>query len=524
MKKGKELARLDQTKIEKKLLPEITIEEERYDLEKDDALIKYEFNMIELPFFTKDDRIGKNVAKKYNFTDDSFMEVAPSYLPESGQKIPQEFDEKIFYAILRLYYRHEVKKIKTTIYELLALAGMGEDSMGMMYGRARESILRLQGTSIICKNILYDAEKRKRLTDARHVRILQSARIVKMDSLDEKERNEMSAKKSVKEVVIIELSDFIEQNIAAKGYLSYDAEKLIEIDNGTARKMYLLIEKWRGWEKTDVIRRSCRFLASRIPLSWEDKNISGTIRVIERAAKELKTRGLIGDYQLVREGKTKNTEVLFFFEGATTTARILALWRQHAQQSVETGHEGLQITGVEYDERQVTIFDAAPTSETTNGKATAETEESALIELLPKEARTKNILSLVSTYYRQHGREYMLSNIEYCVKNARDFGDMFPSALQKDYGEKLRLAQSVADEANREERERRFKEKESLAEGVQKRKAFELWWKSLGEKKKAEVDRQAKQMAQDQAVSESMMDLAMTVFRRAIYDKQYSGN
>ena len=336
MKKGKELLRLDQTKIEKKLLPEITIEEERYDLEKDDALIKYEFNMIELPFFTKDDRIGKNVAKKYNFTDDSFMEVAPSYLPESGQKIPQEFDEKIFYAILRLYYRHEVKKIKTTIYELLALAGMGEDSMGMMYGRARESILRLQGTSIICKNILYDAEKRKRLTDARHVRILQSARIVKMDSLDEKERNEMSAKKSVKEVVIIELSDFIEQNIAAKGYLSYDAEKLIEIDNGTARKMYLLIEKWRGWEKTDVIRRSCRFLASRIPLSWEDKNISGTIRVIERAAKELKTRGLIGDYQLVREGKTKNTEVLFFFEGATTTARILALWRQHAQQSVET--------------------------------------------------------------------------------------------------------------------------------------------------------------------------------------------
>ncbi|HNT27153.1 MAG TPA: replication initiator protein A [bacterium] len=502
-------------KAESIKIPKIVVEEERYNLEKDDSLIKYEFNFIELPFFTKDDRIGKNVSKKYSFSGTSYMQVTPSQEEESGHKIPQDFDEKIFYAILRLYRRYNRKRIVTTIYELLELAGAGVSTKD--YDRVKESIFRLQGTSIKCSNILYNAEDRKRMSDTQLLKILQYARIVKVEDISAKDRADYKEriKANMKEVVVVELSDFIERNILAKGYLNYDAEKLIDIANATARKMYLLIEKWRGWEKSDIIRRSCRFLASRIPLSWEDKNVSGSIKSIEKAAQELKIKGLIGDYQLSRAGGVKDTEIIFFFEGATASARAQAIRKRNEEQIQETGHEGIQILDVTYDERQSTIFDSNGTAKDPD-LLNEPSELAALIELVPAVSRTKSLQALIARYLKEKGGEYVSSNIEYCRKNARDFGGMLPGALQKDFGEGIRLARA----AEEQERSVKKRAREQASNTEQERLAFEEWWRGLTDKEKAEVDIRAAEMAEAAGLSKTVMGLATVANRVKVYKER----
>lgn len=506
-------------KAESIKLPKIVVEEERYNLEKDDSLIKYEFNFIELPFFTKDDRIGKNVSKKYSFSGTSYMQVTPSQEEESGHKIPQDFDEKIFYAILRLYRRYDRKRIVTTIYELLELAGAGVSTKD--YDRVKESIFRLQGTSIKCSNILYNAEDRKRMSDTQLIKILQYARIVKVEDISARDRADYKEriKANMKEVVIVELSDFIERNILSKGYLNYDAEKLIDIANATARKMYLLIEKWRGWEKSDTIRRSCRFIASRIPLSWEDKNVSGSIKSIEKAAQELKTKGLIGDFQLSRSGGVKDTDIIFFFEGATASARAQAIRKRNEEQIQETGHEGIQILDVTYDDRQATIFDAKAEpkdSPPLDGPA----ELTGLMDLIPAVSRTKSIQALVARYLKEKGAEYVSSNIEYCRKNARDFGGMLPSALLKDFGEGIRLSRTADEQAKELLRAKKLKEKEKESAADRERQAFDEWYKKLSEKEKAAVDARAAEMAEAAGLSQKVMGVAIVANRVKVFEER----
>ena len=92
-------------------LLKITTESIDYDLDSDKELetnaelIKYEFNMIELPFFSKDKNVRDGVAKQYTFSNkkNQYLKVIPSGDPSLiSNKIPQEFDEKIFYGILKL--------------------------------------------------------------------------------------------------------------------------------------------------------------------------------------------------------------------------------------------------------------------------------------------------------------------------------------------------------------------------------------------------------------------------------------
>ena len=302
--------------------------------------IKYEFNMIELPLFWRDNLIIKNMAKRYNYNEGLFLEIAPSADPESGEKIPQEYDEKVFIAIMRLFNR-QGRKIETTIPELMALAGVKIKSMDVMYARTRESLLRLEGSSIKGKGLLYDADKGNRIDAVEDLRVLKSLLFIGAESFSEKTLAKFSSPqgRKIKEVVFLELSDLLVKNIEKKGYLNFDVEKLLGIENGTARKIYLLIEKWRGWEKTDSLKRSCRMLAGRIPLSWEDKSVSGTLKVIERAAQELKKKGIIAGYRMTSEKLVKDTEIEFIFKEAKKESR-------------STGHEDLQITGVKYKGRK----------------------------------------------------------------------------------------------------------------------------------------------------------------------------
>ena len=335
MKNKKELAfQPSQSNI---LAPKTVIEEERYNLKEDSTLIQYEMNMIELPFFTRDKNIGKGVGKKYIFAKNLYMEVTPPSTSESGYKIPQEFDEKIFYSIMQLYRKQGRSKIITTMYELLKLAGYGDRKHE--YERLNESLDRLKGTQFVLKGIMYDIKEKSRIDHRVNVGILQSTLIQKTTDLTEEEKEIFGRDTPKKTVVVIELSSFMKKNIEAKGFLYYDSEKLIEVKNSTARKLYLLVSKWQGWEKKPEIRRSCGLLASRLPLSWDKRNIPGTLRVLEKAANDLVDKGMIGSFTLERYKPLSESMMMFNFSGADNTAKARTIREENERLSRKTGHE-----------------------------------------------------------------------------------------------------------------------------------------------------------------------------------------
>lgn len=438
------------------------VEEEVYNLQDDSALIQYEMNMIELPFFTRDKNVGEAIIKKYIFSGNQYMEVIPSSDKSSGYKIPQEFDEKIFYAIMQLHRKQGKRKIITTIYELLKLAGYGDGKKE--YERAKESIVRLQDTKYVFGGIFYDKKNNKRITDQVRKEILQSTAIREIKDLDSEDKEifgrDIAGKTS--NVVVLEISNFIEENIAAKGFLYYDAEKLLDVRNSTARKLYLLISKWQGWEKNDTIRRSCRFLASRIPLSWEKSNIPGTINVLEKASEELREKGMIGGYMLDRKKPLSESEIMFLFQGATDTAKTKAIMNANLDLSTETGHEGIVIDAVHdefIDDRQTSIFDTPGFRET-----------EMLLSLLPDEHRTETNRKTIERFYAK-GSEHIKSNIRYTLKNCNgNFEAYLNKALTGDWAASEREKAEIEKDKEKREQIEAGKKTEDL-----RKKATEIY-------------------------------------------------
>lgn len=440
--------------------PTPKVEEEIYNLQEDSSLIQYEMNMIELPFFSRDKNVGEAVIKKYIFSGNQYMEVIPSSDKSSGYKIPQEFDEKIFYAIMQLYRKQGKRKIITTIYELLKLAGYGDRKEE--YERAKQSLDRLSGTEYVFSGIMYDKKNNRRIKERVKNTILQRYGIREIDDLSDEEKEAFGREKVNKNVVFLEISSFIEENIEHKGFLYYDAEKLLDVTNSTARKLYLLISKWQGWEKSDTIRRSCRFLASRIPLSWEKSNIPGTVNVLEKAAEELKERQMIGSYYLERKKPLSTSEIIFNFKGANETAKTKAIMNANLDLSTETGHEGIVIDAVRdefLDDRQATIFDMT----TTKG-----TED--LLNLLPEEYRTETNRKTIERFYAK-GSEHIKSNIRYTLKNCNgNFEAYLNKALAGDWAASEREKTEIERDKEKKEQIEAEKKTEDL-----RKKATEIY-------------------------------------------------
>ncbi|MGL5766363.1 MAG: hypothetical protein ACRCX8_12050, partial [Sarcina sp.] len=84
-----------------------------------------------------------------------------------------------------------------------------------------------------------------------------------------------------------------------KGYLVYNGDILLEIESSVARTIYMLVEKLRFnnlYLKLDTV-----FLIKRIPLKFEKRNLSQTIKTLEGAFKELVAKNLIEKYNFLKD-------------------------------------------------------------------------------------------------------------------------------------------------------------------------------------------------------------------------------
>ena len=445
----------------------IEVQEQHYDLdkefEKDDSIFRYEFNLIELPIFSKNDKVKKGISKKYIFSekDNSYIAIIPSSSPfVRSNKILQEFDETIFYAIMRLSRVQKNKTVITDYFTLMEIAKLRYD--GNKLERTKDSIERMKENLIEISHAFYDAKAGKGRIN-RKINLLQSVKFITFEEYQElpkenqKEYAPYFRNSKIKEILILTISDEIYQNIENKGYLNFDAEKLLRIDNAVTRKLFVLLMKWQGWEKKTNIIRSCRFIASRIPLSFDIKNVHGTIKLLDKASSQLKEFSLIKNFMMVKTKPLSDSKIEFEFFTThdhdllgDNKQKLLCMTNQFL--AVETGHECLQIENedefIELTEKvaQETI-DIKPSNISISREPFQLTfdsineiepskELSDLFNLLPPDHREKEtIRAIIHKCSKRMGLDYVRRNIEYSNKNSKtNYRAYLVEALKNDYG------------------------------------------------------------------------------------------
>jgi len=309
-------------------LPKITVRKEEYELDSQDipqepkGAIKYSLNIAEFPIFSNNKNLKDNEAVEYIFSteDQQFMQITPSNNPQNiNNKILQEFDEKIFYGLLSLYSETGSKNIIIDHPDLLKKSGINYN--GRNLNRVKDSLERMNGCEIFFNKIYYDPVAKKEggdyLRKTKRFYLINNLETISIEKFNEmgdkskkKYKEHFEKHKNIKEIASFNLSDSIVNEIDLKAFKYFDHKNLLSIKDYTARQLYILLMKWRHWQKTFTIKRRAKFLASRIPLSWKPQNRTKTLRSIKKACEYLKKIKFLNDY--VFKNKGKDTTIEFF--------------------------------------------------------------------------------------------------------------------------------------------------------------------------------------------------------------------
>ncbi|MBP7101494.1 MAG: hypothetical protein KBA67_08220 [Leptotrichiaceae bacterium] len=397
----------------------VNIDETLEELEKNSDIIRMELNTIEYPLFSKDPKRVKNQIKVYNFKADgsSYLEVEAPY----GYAIPGEFEERVFIALTKIMKKNRYpKKFICTINEVLESLNVNNWSY---MPKIKNALRLLSKTNYTFKNILYSSEIKGIFETEKTERIMKVT-IVTRDNNKANEYEKFEDKR-IKEIYVIEFEDIFYDNIVSKGYLAFDSEKLLAIENSVARSIYTMIEKWRGYNL--FLKKQAFFIARRVPLKWEKKNIKRTIDIIEKALKDLKNMDLLEDYTIIKKTKWELAEIEIKFDD------------RHNDVKQKTF----------YEERQEFNVDMIVTSTQDKVKNEVETKDGTakeILELFPERLH-KVLEDLISESINTYGFEYTKFNALYTIsKNPKQYKAYFNKALKENYAAEL-----IANNQHKEE-------------------------------------------------------------------------
>ena len=123
-------------------------------------LFRVEMNVIEFPFFSKSPRNPINDIKTYYFSSDktSYFEVIPSI----NNAIPGEFEEKIFYSLLKIFKdKGYQRSFYCTNNEILSNLTNVKSTLKAYSIKLKSSIKRLATSSFVFSNLFYDGVDKK---------------------------------------------------------------------------------------------------------------------------------------------------------------------------------------------------------------------------------------------------------------------------------------------------------------------------------------------------------------------------
>ncbi len=272
------------------------------------SLIRMEMNVIEFPIFSKNPRVKKNQILKYYFSKDKkeFLEITPP----PNEAIPNEFDERIFISLLKVMKKKGNKSIfYCTATEIADGLNVSKGTKRGLYGKIKNSVLKLSKTNYSFSNLFYAGEFSSRINDLINTPLLTS-RIITFKDADINEKS-LFKDKRIKEFYRIRIADDIYNNITSKGYLVFDADVLLNIGDPIVRSLYTQITKWRFNEL--YLKKPLVYIAKKIPLSLKGRMIYKTVEKINDSFNELKKLGLITDFNYIIGDKVEKGFFEIFF-------------------------------------------------------------------------------------------------------------------------------------------------------------------------------------------------------------------
>lgn len=396
--------------------------------EKNHSLVRIDINMIEYPLFTKSTSKKKNQIIRYFFnrSKEAYIQVNPT----SGDYIPGELEERVFIALLKIMRdKRYHNTFYTTISEILTNMGIAQESFKGFYGRISKALIRLSQTSYTFKNSLY-SNKIKGIIEEQINTNIMNIHMVSLRQAQESEK-ELFTDRRIKEVIKVSISEHFYDNIIRKGYLVYDSQLLLSMDNPITRALYMLINKLRF--NRMYIKVLSMNLIKRIPLSENIQKIGRTIKVIEKSCQELKKMNLIADYTVIKNSKWMESEFEFYFNESHNELKQSYFYddKNHFDNLLITHTD----SGVDLPNDGNKYFEAVK-AETVDRIPTNEKLEE-ILKILPSKARElKTLPKVIKDGIRQYGFEHIKLVSEYLklqkVSNIRSY---MIQALSKGWAE-----------------------------------------------------------------------------------------
>ena len=483
----------------------LNVDNSLIEMEKNKDLIRMEMNIVEYPIFSKNKRLKKNQIMKYHFKTDgtSYIEVTPLV----NRTIPGEFEERVFIALTKIMRDNGYGRIfYTTPTEIIRNIGEEFSKLpSIYYKKVKEALHKMNESNYKFKNSLYSNEHKRTLDDEIKTNIMNIRILSEGDaSSDEKD---LFRDGRIKEIYKISFSDYFYDNIVRKGYLVFNSEELLNIKDAVTRSVYTQITKWRNNKL--YLKRPAFYIARRIPLKWDKKNLARTVKRIEESCILLKEMGFIKTYNLIKNKKWEQAEFEFIFDEEHNRIQ---------QENFYKEREEFKITYVE--EKDLHTIDLTETDEEVEEDNKEQIEE--IMKILPEKARSINSLrELLDGALNQYDFNYVKWTAEYtaihCKQSIKKYlGD----ALENNWAEEY-----IADKKQREERSKRKNNEQQLKltlenEEIEKTKVldenFEKIWQSYEEmpkNKKIEVE--------TQAYEEFLKEIGQvdTKLNKAIFDK-----
>ncbi|SJZ55743.1 hypothetical protein SAMN02745174_00915 [Cetobacterium ceti] len=450
--------------------------------ERNNSLVRIDINMIEYPLFTKSTSKKKNQIIRYFFnrSKEAYIQVNPT----SGDYIPGELEERVFIALLKIMRDKKYSNIfYTTISEILTNMGIAQESFKGFYGRIGKALIRLSQTSYTFKNSLY-SNKIKGIIEEQV-----NTNIMNIHSISFKQANSIEKEhfkdRRVKEIIKVSISDHFYDNIIRKGYLVYDSQLLLSMENPITRALYMLVNKLRF--NRLYLKVLSMNLIKRIPLSENIQKIARTIKVLEKSCEELKRMDLIDHYNIIKNSKWLESEIEFFFDQKHNNLKQSYFYddKNHFDNLLithtDSGCQGQGDGNTSFETVKLETFDKIPTDEKI---------ELVFKELPIKARELKTLPKAIKDAIRQYGFETVKYVAEYVTKqkvgNIRSY---FLQALEKGWAEEYILSRKINNTTDKVKNEKNIKPIENTeAELLDRKIDIQLFMESIPKEKREYIE------------------------------------
>lgn len=282
---------------------DIKITDYIYEIEREED---YKYSFLELPIFNRDRKIGEGVNKRYtlNYKTNSYVEVKAAYFKDENEyRNINEFDEKIFYGLIKLYWETRNEYIITDYFEILKSAKIAYN--GATFKRVTEGMQRLLNTEVLTKNI-------NGIPDGT-INLLTDLKVIERDKIESEnsEHKDIAAKffrnSKIKRIIVIKLNPVLREELK-----KIDVENLNVLKKLNSKKIYTLIQKWFEYNERLVFEKKFSEISAFLPFNWGKTSVSRTVKYILEAFEELKENDMIRKYEVIKTKPNADSLIKFY--------------------------------------------------------------------------------------------------------------------------------------------------------------------------------------------------------------------